>query len=52
MALYDGTKSLGKNVRNQSGEPENKGEGWSAWLAAKLPMTLFTIDLRTSKTAP
>jgi oligogalacturonide lyase len=49
---YDGTKSLGKMSATNLGEPENKGEMMERRLAAKLPMTLFTIDLRTGKTRP
>jgi len=31
------------------GEPANKGEMMSKRLAAKLPMTMFTVDLRTGQ---
>ena len=46
---YDGTVSLGKMSDLNLGEPENKGELMSRRLAAKLPMTMFTINLRTGK---
>jgi oligogalacturonide lyase len=46
---YDGTVALGKMSDVNLGEPENKGELMARRLAAKLPMTMFTIDLRTGK---
>jgi oligogalacturonide lyase len=46
---YDGTVALGKMSAVNLGEPANKGEMMVQRLAAKLPMTLFTIDLRTGK---
>ena len=46
---YDGTVPLGKMTDVNLGEPENKGELMARRLAAKLPMTMFTINLRTGK---
>jgi oligogalacturonide lyase len=46
---YDGTVSLGKMSDVNLGEPENKGEMMAKRLAAKLPMTMFTINLQTGK---
>jgi len=46
---YDGTVPLGKMTDVNLGEPENKGEMMARRLAAKLPVTMFTIDLRTGK---
>jgi oligogalacturonide lyase len=46
---YDGTVALGKMSDLNLGEPANKGELMARRLAAKLPMTMFTIDLRTGK---
>ncbi|MDR3456672.1 MAG: oligogalacturonate lyase family protein [Verrucomicrobiae bacterium] len=46
---YDGTRSKGKISEVNMGEPADKGEMMAKRLAAKLPMTLFTIDLRTGK---
>ena len=46
---YDGTVDLGKMSDLNLGEPANKGEMMNKRLAAKLPMTMFTIDLRTWK---
>jgi oligogalacturonide lyase len=46
---YDGTVSLGHMSETNLGEPANKGIMMARRLAAKLPMTLFTIDLRTGK---
>ena len=46
---YDGTAPLGRMTATNLGEPANKGEMMAARLAAKLPMTMFTIDLRTGK---
>jgi len=47
---YDGTVALGRMSDVNLGEPADKGEMMARRLAAKLPMTLFTIDLRTGKT--
>lgn len=44
---YDGTKPNEGISPLNLGEPVNKGEMMARRLAAKLPMTLFTIDLRT-----
>ena len=44
---YDGTGAKKTSSRLNMGEPENKGEMMNRRLAAKLPMTLFTVDLRT-----
>jgi len=49
---YDGTADLGKMSEVNLGEPANKGEMMNRRLAAKLPMTMFTIDLRTGKVTP
>ena len=46
---YDGTVPLGKMSDVNLGEPENKGELMARRLAARLPMTMFTIDLKTGK---
>jgi len=46
---YDGTVPLGKMSDVNLGEPENKGELMARRLAAKLPMTMFTINLKTGK---
>jgi len=46
---YDGTVPLGRMSDTNLGEPANKGEMMARRLAAKLPNTLFTIDLRTGK---
>jgi oligogalacturonide lyase len=46
---YDGTAALGRMTATNLGEPTNKGQMMAARLAAKLPMTMFTIDLRTGK---
>jgi len=46
---YDGTVPLGKMSDVNLGEPENKGELMARRLAAKLPMTMFTINLKTEK---
>lgn len=46
---YDGTASPSRISDTNLGEPINKGEMMARRLAAKLPMTLFTIDLRTGK---
>jgi oligogalacturonide lyase len=49
---YDGTSSLGRMSATNLGEPANKGEMMARRLAAKLPMTLFTINLATGKVKP
>lgn len=46
---YDGTKPPARRSATNLGEPPNKGEMMQKRLAAKLPMTLFTIDLRTGQ---
>ena len=46
---YDGTASLGRMSDTNLGEPLNKSQLMAQRLAAKLPMTIFTIDLRTRK---
>jgi oligogalacturonide lyase len=46
---YDGTAPLGRMSATNLGEPANKGQLMAQRLAAKLPMTMFTIDLRTGK---
>jgi oligogalacturonide lyase len=46
---YDGTVDYAPISETNLGEPVNKGEMMAKRLAAKLPMTLFTIDLRTGK---
>jgi oligogalacturonide lyase len=46
---YDGTTPLGRMSATNLGEPANKGEMMSKRLAAKLPMTMFTVDLRTGQ---
>jgi oligogalacturonide lyase len=46
---YDGTVPTGRMSETNLGEPANKGVMMAKRLAAKLPMTLFTIDLRTGK---
>jgi len=46
---YDGTTPLGRMSATNLGEPANKGEMMLRRLNSKLPMTLFTIDLRTGK---
>jgi oligogalacturonide lyase len=46
---YDGTTPLGRMTATNLGEPANKGQMMATRLAAKLPMTMFTIDLRTGK---
>ncbi len=48
---YDGTarQSPSRMSATNMGEPANKGEMMTRRLAAKLPMTMFTIDLRTGK---
>jgi oligogalacturonide lyase len=49
---YDGTAALGRMSATNLGEPANKGQMMARRLAAKLPMTMFTIDLRTGKINP
>lgn len=44
---YDGTVPTGRMSATNLGEPANKGELMTRRLNAKLPMTMFTIDLRT-----
>jgi oligogalacturonide lyase len=46
---YDGTAAYGRMSSTNLGEPADKGEMMARRLAAKLPMTLFTVDLRTGK---
>lgn len=46
---YDGAGGVSRMSSTNLGEPEDKGEMMARRLAAKLPMTLFTIDLRTGK---
>jgi oligogalacturonide lyase len=46
---YDGTAPLGRMSATNLGEPANKGQLMARRLAAKLPMTMFTLDLRTGK---
>jgi len=46
---YDGTASLGRMTDTNLGEPANKGELMARRLAARLPMTMFTIDLQSGK---
>lgn len=46
---YDGTVSSGRMSGTNLGEPANKGEMMAKRLAAKLPMTLFTVDLKTGR---
>ncbi len=46
---YDGTVDYGQMTETNLGEPVNKGEMMARRLAAKLPMTLFTINLHTGK---
>ena len=45
-----GSKSPNLYYTKSTGEPENKGEMMTRRLAAKLPMTMFTIDLKTGQT--
>jgi len=44
---YDGTQAAGRMSKTNLGEPVNKSEMMERRLAARLPMTMFTIDLRT-----
>ena len=46
---YDGTEPLGRMSATNLGEPANKGQLMARRLAAKLPVTMFTIDLKTGK---
>ena len=48
---YDGGSpaTQGRMSATNLGEPANKGEMMARRLAAKLPMTMFTIDLKTGK---
>ena len=46
---YDGTATLGRMTATNLGEPANKGQMMATRLAAKLPMTMFTIDLKNGK---
>ncbi|MEI8290992.1 MAG: oligogalacturonate lyase family protein [Verrucomicrobiota bacterium] len=48
---YDGTpqQTASRLSPTNLGEPANKGELMARRLAAKLPMTMFTIDLKTGK---
>ncbi|HVZ64384.1 MAG TPA: oligogalacturonate lyase family protein [Lacunisphaera sp.] len=51
---YDGTprQAPGRMSPTNLGEPVNKGEMMTRRLAAKLPMTLFTLDLKSGKINP
>jgi oligogalacturonide lyase len=46
---YDGTAATGRMSATNLGEPVNKSEMMARRLAAKLPMTMFTVDLRTGQ---
>jgi oligogalacturonide lyase len=48
---YDGTpqQTPSRMSATNMGEPENKGQLMARRLAAKLPVTMFTIDLRSGK---
>jgi oligogalacturonide lyase len=46
---YDGTKPSGRITATNLGEPEDKSERMAKRLAAKLPNTLFTIDLKSGQ---
>ncbi len=46
---YDGTRAAGRMSKTNLGEPINKGEMMRRRLAAKLPMTMFTLNLRTGE---
>ncbi len=46
---YDGTAATGRMGDKNLGEPVNKGELMMRRLAAKLPMTMFTVDLRSGE---
>jgi len=47
---YDGSVPYGQMTQTNLGEPANKGEMMTRRLAARLPMTMFTIDLKTRET--
>jgi oligogalacturonide lyase len=49
---YDGTEPSGRMSDVNLGEPADKGERMARRLAAKLPMTMFIIDLKTGKLKP
>lgn len=51
---YDGTpaQTPSRMTATNLGEPANKGELMARRLAAKLPMTMFTINLKTGKLTP
>lgn len=50
---YDGTAAAASRMsKTNLGEPANKGEMMTRRLEAKLPMTLFTVDLRTGQVKP
>ncbi|HWA85121.1 MAG TPA: oligogalacturonate lyase family protein [Opitutus sp.] len=51
---YDGTRRQAPSRMSVTnlGEPVNKGEMMTRRLAAKLPMTMFTIELATGKMRP
>jgi len=51
---YDGTRRQPASRMSPTnlGEPVNKGEMMTRRLAAKLPMTLFTVDLATGQLKP
>jgi len=46
---YDGTVTTPRMSNTNLGEPVNKGEMMTRRLEAKLPMTMFTVDLRTGQ---
>jgi len=46
---YDGKGASGRMSPTNLGEPLNKSEMMRRRLAAKLPMTMFTLDLRTGE---
>ena len=46
---YDGTAASSRMSNTNLGEPVNKGEMMTRRLEAKLPMTMFTVDLRTGQ---
>ncbi len=51
---YDGTpaQTPSRMTATNLGEPENKGELMARRLAAKLPVTMFTIDLKSGQVKP
>ncbi len=51
---YDGTpaQTPSRMSATNLGEPENKGQLMARRLAAKLPMTMFTIDLKSGQVKP